>query len=191
MSIHYYCLKVIFLVFKPRWYLDNKLITFQQFFNNGKRLILGVFLIQKAFCGFPAFPGFHFLPQSILENPETTENFHKLIFQGIKTIYLILSTALGILFDQDTTLKVLLKVTKENLRLKLEVAFLLLKPKLYLDNKVIAFYQFSRNGNRLTLGAFLIQKPFCRFPAFPGFRLLPQNIFENAESTENFILTAF
>ena len=62
-----------------------------------------------------------------------------LIFQGIKTIYLIWSTFLSILCDQDTTLKVLLKVIKENLRLKLEVAFLLLKPKLYLDNKVIAF----------------------------------------------------
>ena len=37
------------------------------------------------------------------------------------------------------TLKVLLKVIKYNLSLKLEVAFLLLKPKLYLDNKVIAF----------------------------------------------------
>ena len=63
-----------------------------------------------------------------------------LIFRGIKTIYyLIWSTFLSILCDQDTTLKVLLKVIKENLRLKLEVAFLLLKPKLYLDNKVIAF----------------------------------------------------
>ena len=80
-----------------------------------------------------------------------------LIFRGIKTIYyLIWSTFLSILCDQDTTLKVLLKVIKENLRLKLEVAFLLLKPKLYLDNKVIAFYQFSSNGNRLSLGAFLI-----------------------------------
>ena len=65
----------------------------------------------------------------------------------------------------------LLRVIKENLRLKVEVAFLLLKPKLYFDNKVIALYQFSSNGNRLTLGAFLIQKAFCSFPAFPGFHL--------------------
>ena len=65
-----------------------------------------------------------------------------LIFQGIKTIYLIWSTFLSILCDQDTTLKVLLKVIKENLRLKLEVAFLLLKPKLYLDNKVLLFTSF-------------------------------------------------
>ena len=62
-----------------------------------------------------------------------------LIFRGSETIYLIWSTFLSILCDQDTTLKVLLKVIKENLPLKLEVAFLLLKPKLYLDNKVIAF----------------------------------------------------
>ena len=74
----------------------------------------------------------------------------------MKTIYLIWSTFLSILCDQDLTLKVLLKVIKENLPLKLEVAFLLLKPKLYLDNKVIAFYQFSSKSKRLTLDAFLI-----------------------------------
>ena len=34
----------------------------------------------------------------------------------------------------------LLKVIKESLPVKLEVAFLLLKPKLYLDKKVITFY---------------------------------------------------
>ena len=73
-----------------------------------------------------------------------------LIFRGIKTIYLIWSTL------KDTTLEVLLKVIKENLRLNLEAAFLLLKPKLFLDNKVIALYQFSSNRKRLTLGAFLI-----------------------------------
>ena len=67
------------------------------------------------------------------------KNLYMLIFQGITTIYLIWSTFLSNLCDQDTTLKVLLKVIKENLPLKLEVAFLLLKPKLYLDNKVIAF----------------------------------------------------
>ena len=79
-----------------------------------------------------------------------------LIFRGIKTIYLIWSTFLTILCDKDTTLEVLLKVIKENLRLNLEAAFLLLKPKLFLDNKVIALYQFSSNRKRLTLGAFLI-----------------------------------
>ena len=63
-----------------------------------------------------------------------------LIFRGIKTIYLIWSTFLSIFCDQDTTFKVLLKVIKESLPVKLEVAFLLLKPKLYLDKKVITFY---------------------------------------------------
>ena len=67
------------------------------------------------------------------------ENFHKLIFRGIKTIYLIWSTFLSISCDQDLTFKVLLKVIKENLHWSLKVAFLLLKPKLYLHNKVIAF----------------------------------------------------
>ena len=79
-----------------------------------------------------------------------------LIFRGIQTIYLIYSTFLCILRYQDTTLKALLKVIKENLRLKLEVAFLLLKPKLDLHSKVTAFYQFSSNSKRVTLGAFVI-----------------------------------
>ena len=64
------------------------------------------------------------------------------------------STFLSILCDQDLTFKVLLKVTKENLPLKLEVAFLPLKPNLYLDNKVTAFWQFSSVDKKLTLIAF-------------------------------------
>ena len=56
------------------------------------------------------------------ENQETTENFHKLIFRNIKTIYLIFSTFLRILCVQDTTLKastfkaqLLLKVINKHL----------------------------------------------------------------------------
>ena len=45
-------------------------------------------------CGISEFS---FFPYSTFENPETTENFYKLIFRGIKTIYLILSTFLSIL----------------------------------------------------------------------------------------------
>ena len=81
------------------------------------------FLIQKAFCWFPAFAGFRFLSWSIFENMETLENFHKFIFRGIKTIYLISTTFLRILCVQDTILKLLLKVTKQNLPLKLESSF--------------------------------------------------------------------
>ena len=51
------------------------------------------------------------------------ENFHKLIFQGTKTIYLILSTFLSILCVEDTTFKVLLKVINEHLLLLLENDF--------------------------------------------------------------------
>ena len=70
----------------------------------------GHFFIQKAFYWFSAFPGFRFLPKSIFKNPETTEIFHKLNFQGIETIYLISSTFLSILCVHDKTFKVLLKV---------------------------------------------------------------------------------
>ena len=60
------------------------------------------------------------------------ENFYKLIFRGIKTIYLIWSTFLSILCDQDLTLKVLLKVIKENLPFKLEGSFFAIKAKIVL-----------------------------------------------------------
>ena len=58
------------------------------------------------------------------------ENFHKLIIPGIKTIYLILSTFLGILYVQNTICKVLLKVINEHLLLLLSVAFLVVKAKI-------------------------------------------------------------
>ena len=60
------------------------------------------------------------------------ENFYKLIFRGMKTIYLIWNTFLSILFDQDLTLKVLLKVINENLTLKLESSFFVIKAKIVL-----------------------------------------------------------
>ena len=75
------------------------------------------------------------------------ENFHKIILRGIKTIYLIWSTLIRILYVQDTTLKVLLKLSTRTYHWSLKVAFLLLKPRLYLDNKGIAFKQFSGNDN--------------------------------------------
>ena len=59
----------------------------------------------------------------MFENSETTENFQKLIFWGIKSNFLISSTLLSILCVQDKTLKVLLKVIKEHLLLKLEIDF--------------------------------------------------------------------
>ena len=54
---------------------------------------------------------------------ETTENFHKPIFQGIKTIHLISSIFLSILCDQDTILKMFLEVINEYLPRKLENIF--------------------------------------------------------------------
>ena len=77
------------------------------------------FFYLESFLLISDISGFRFLPYSIFEDPETTENFHKLFFGGIKTIYLISNTFLSILCDRDT-LKVLLKVIKEHLLLKLE-----------------------------------------------------------------------
>ena len=50
----------------------------------------------------------------------------------MKTIYLIWNTFLSILCDQDLTLKVLLKVINENLTLKLESSFFVIKAKIVL-----------------------------------------------------------
>ena len=60
------------------------------------------------------------------------ENFYMLIFRGMKTIYLIWSTFLSILSDQDLTFKVLLKIIKENLPFKLEGSFFVIIVKVLL-----------------------------------------------------------
>ena len=60
------------------------------------------------------------------------EIFYKTIFWCIKTIYLAWSTFLSILRDQDLTLKVLLKVIKQNLPLKLASSFFVIKAKIAL-----------------------------------------------------------
>ena len=63
---------------------------------------------------------------------ETSETFHKFIFQGIKIIYLILSTCPSNLCVQDIILQVLLKVINENLPFKLEGSFFVIKVKIVL-----------------------------------------------------------
>ena len=77
----------------------------------------------ESFLSISGVPGFRFLLQTLFKNTETTENFDKVIFRGIETIYLISSTFLGILCVQGTNLKVLLKVTNEYLLLLLESGF--------------------------------------------------------------------
>ena len=64
-----------------------------------------------------------------IRKPESTENFYKLIFRCIKTIYQVWSTFLSILCDQDLTLEVLLKVIKGNLPLKVQSSFFVIKAK--------------------------------------------------------------
>ena len=65
----------------------------------------------------------------MFKNPETPEKLYKLVFQGIKTIFLTWSTFLSILCGQNLTAKVLLKVIKENLPLKFEGSFFVIKAK--------------------------------------------------------------
>ena len=58
------------------------------------------------------------------------ENSIQLILRGSKTIYLVWSTFLRILYDQDLVVKVLLKVIKENLPFKLEGSLFVIKAKI-------------------------------------------------------------
>ena len=78
-----------------------------------------------------------------------------------------------ILCVQDTTLKVLLAVIKENLRLKFESSFLnynkIFKPKWHVDNKFIAFQKFSSSGEAFTMGAFWFRKLSADFLGFRVF----------------------
>ena len=68
--------------------------------------------------------------------------FSQAIFRGIKTIYLVSSTFLRILCVQDTTPKVLLQVSLSIYCYCVKVAFLVIKPKWYLDTKLVALQQF-------------------------------------------------
>ena len=120
------------------------------------------------------------------------ENFYQLIFQGIKTIYLISSTFLGILWVQYTNLVMLFKVINENSLLLLESGFFwLLKPKWYLHIKLVAFQQFPSNGNCQQC-VFSNLESFLLISSISGFLFfLPQSIFENPETTEYFVSSFF
>ena len=85
---------------------------------------MSVFSFRWLSVDFRHFQVFIFCHRAIFENPETMENFQKLLFGGYKAIYPILRIFLGIfLYVQNTTLKVLLKVINEHLLLFLESGF--------------------------------------------------------------------
>ena len=94
--------------------------------NNSSILLLKSLLLISSICGFSLLAMEH------IRKHGHHGNFRKLIFRGIKTIYLIWSTLLSILCVQDTPLKVLLKVVNENLPLKLEGSFFIIKAKIVL-----------------------------------------------------------
>ena len=107
--------KQLFLLLKRNQYLDSKFVAlFQQFSS-----------IDNHYHW--SFLGFRFYPQSIFENPESTENFNKLIFQGIMTIYYQIysdfkSFTKHFVYSGET-IKVVLKIIKENESLRLESGF--------------------------------------------------------------------
>ena len=109
---------------------------------NKECFYLETFLLISGISGFPYFT----IEHTVFENTETAGNFHKTIFRDIKTIYLVSSTFLRILCVQDTTHKVLLKVSLNIYCYCVKVAFLVIKPKWYLDTKLVAFQQFHSNA---------------------------------------------
>ena len=96
-----------------------------------------LFWFRKLSVDFWRFRVFVFCHRAHSETRKLRKNFYKFIFRGIKTIYLIWYTFVSILCAQETTLKICSNLSRRTYHLNLEVAFLLLKPKLYLDNKVI------------------------------------------------------
>ena len=101
--------KQLFLLLKPKQYLDNKLVALQQFSSNDNHYHW-------------SFPGFRFYPQSIFENPESTENFNKFIFQGYDYLSGFKNFSKHFVCSGET-IKVLLKIIKKNLPLRLESGF--------------------------------------------------------------------
>ena len=71
-----------------------------------------MFFYLESFLLISGISGFSFFAIEYIQKPESTENFYKLIVQGIKNIYLISTAFLSILGVQNTTLKVLLEVIK-------------------------------------------------------------------------------
>ena len=79
-----------------------------------------IFIINKFFVDFRHFRVFAFSHRAFSKTRKPRKIF---IYQGIKIIYLILSTFPSNLCVQDTILKVLLKVINENLPVRLESSF--------------------------------------------------------------------
>ena len=89
MSIYYYCFQWLFWLLKPKSCLGNKFVAFQLFSSNGNRYSNECFQFRKLSVYFWHFRVFAFCHRALFENTETTENFNKLIFRSVETIYLI------------------------------------------------------------------------------------------------------
>ena len=116
---------------KLKQYLRTELVTFEQSSSN-YICQQGVFSDLKSFLLISDASWFSFFAIEYIRQPPTTENFDKLIFRSVKTIYLIQSSLKKILLDHDTNLNALLKVIHETQHLSLKVAFLVIKAKMVL-----------------------------------------------------------
>ena len=66
----------LFLLLKPKWYVDNKLINFYQFCSNGKALALSAFWFRKLSVDFQRFQVFVFYHRA----HSKTRNLWKILF---------------------------------------------------------------------------------------------------------------
>ena len=128
----------LFLLLKPKWYIDNKLIDFQQFCSNSKALTLGALWFRKLCVDFQRFQAFVFCHRAYSKTQKPQKIFRSLFLKVLS------------LFDFEHFPKhfVCSRQSSQGVAQSYQGALtveawnwlsLLLKPKWYIDNKLIDF----------------------------------------------------
>ena len=113
---------------------------------------MSVFYLENCLL-ISGISGFSFFAIENIQNLETTKNFQKLIFRGIKSIYLIFEPFSKHFLCSWQNSQGVAQSYQEALTIKAwNWLFLLSKPKWYVDNELIVFQQFSNNIKVFTLG---------------------------------------
>ena len=97
------------------------------------------FFYLRSLLWISGISGFSFFAIEHIRKPGIHGKFSWKVFWVTKTVYLISSTVLGILWVRWTSLKYCSKLLMTIYYWTLKVAFLVLKPKWYLDSKLVAF----------------------------------------------------
>ena len=129
----------VFLLLKPKWYVDNELIAFEQFCCNGKAFTLGAFWFRKVCVDLRHFRVFAFCHRAYSKTRKPREIFRSSVFEV---------SSLIICFEHFAKYFVCSRQNSQGVTQSYQGAltieawnwlFLLLRPKWYVDNKLIAF----------------------------------------------------